>query len=825
MSSLDEQITSSLLVRLAGLPIRYWLAAANPTLFAEVRRFARAEARYRGRGSRLADEIGRELVPRDDLGRADRAALLAVRRDLHRGAAVPSPDLAQVTSLVATLPGLTDRFRTEILSIVERDRRHAERAASTCLLIDAEVERLMQLPHIVRAESAVAQALPDLPPPVDEAVIERANRRERRRRAELVWRRIVRASIGTMPRDWLGHVALAPIATSVESTAPVASARFATHWVENLRTHRRGLATPAEGWPEPDSVITWNPLHWNEDGYLETIVLDHHAEASRARVRHTPLLDAVCGSLAAGPRLFREIAADDTIVAGDELRGFVRYLTSIGILQAGGAPAERLCREVSPTWAVADGDGRLDVYRFTSGALDASRALGIQDAVMAAMRLFQVGQDDASSSTAERHRLPDGEWTFTEVLRTEMAPERHDRDAREVEHGWGQGRGGRLAEALHTQIERAADGAVVDVRAATLDALGANRSSLAWPVDCLVRLAGVGAQFDGVLDQVWPAGVLDARFAYALRELHGAVAHEEFYRAFLRRLEARTGVIFVEVLTPPLADGAANAIRRPSYTTAWTGDPLLDSYFGPGSRPSRYIPFDTIRIRRVDGRLCADVDGQPIWPIHHATRSVSPPGDRVARVLLATAPDVLPWGYRRGHDVLSMFPDRWAVPRITIGGRLIVSPAQWRLDASDGWDVDDPLLSKITSLDRLRARLGLPRWISVAPTSGEATTSCDLESLHAIRAFERALGSGPVVATEIVPAPDQLLVVDSAGDPMEAQVQLRLPLDEGPDAMAERLAPLVHAATQGVSRRQPRPPVRRARDPPPASLPVVLSSR
>ena len=36
--------------------------------------------------------------------------------------------------------------------------------------------------------------------------------------------------------------------------------------------------------------------------------------------------------------------------------------------------------------------------------------------------------------------------------------------------------------------------------------------------------------------------------------------------------EQLTGILFVELLLPPLQDGAANAVRRPVYTSAWTGD-------------------------------------------------------------------------------------------------------------------------------------------------------------------------------------------------------------------------------------------------------------
>lgn len=47
-------------------------------------------------------------------------------------------------------------------------------------------------------------------------------------------------------------------------------------------------------------------------------------------------------------------------------------------------------------------------------------------------------------------------------------------------------------------------------------------------------------------------------------------------------------------------------MRRPRYTRAWTGDADLASYCGD-TASARYIPLDTIMIRRDGGR--------PIWPI------------------------------------------------------------------------------------------------------------------------------------------------------------------------------------------------------------------
>jgi hypothetical protein len=297
--------------------------------------------------------------------------------------------------------------------------------------------------------------------------------------------------------------------------------------------------------------------------------------------------------------------------------------------------------------------------------------------------------------------------------------------------------------------------------------------------------------------------MVDARFAETLSDLHGSVPHVEAYRAFLGELERLTGVLIVELLAPPLSDGAANAVRRPAYAGAWTGDPDNANYFPLEARAGRYIPLQSIRVRRVKGELRADVDGQPIWPVYHATRSFSPPWDRLARILLATAPDVLPWSQSGLGDSLALFPDRAWVPRITVDG-VVVFPAQWRLSAELLWDKNAPTLSRARALTRLRDRLSLPRWLHLIPAGPDPPIPCDLESLHAIRTFERYLAQpAPFRVAEMLPEPDRLLVVDRAhreGDRSVSEVQLRMPCQETPRAMAARLAPSI-VASFGLSNR------------------------
>ncbi len=100
---------------------------------------------------------------------------------------------------------------------------------------------------------------------------------------------------------------------------------------------------------------------------------------------------------------------------------------------------------------------------------------------------------------------------------------------------------------------------------------------------------------------------------------------------------------------------------------------------------------------------------------------------------------------------------------------------------------------------RLRDRLGLPRLVFVA-AGHRAPVPLDLESLAAVLVLDRLLrdsvtGPGEVaragpelVATEMLPQPSDLAVVDHTGDPLVAGLLLRLPGTETPEAMAARLA-------------------------------------
>jgi hypothetical protein len=194
--------------------------------------------------------------------------------------------------------------------------------------------------------------------------------------------------------------------------------------------------------------------------------------------------------------------------------------------------------------------------------------------------------------------------------------------------------------------------------------------------------------------------------------------------------------------------------------------------------------------------------------MYHATRTPTAPWNIVVEILLAAAPLPMRWSPRRLHYALNVFPDRQFMPRITVAGQLVLTCAQWRLPSDEIWDSKSSLLTKVRALERLRYRWRLPRWVFVSSGTGSKPAPCDLESVRAIRALERAAkaASTHIRIIEMLPAPDQLLVFDHAirGDERSASaIMLRLPCDESPTAMAARVAPLFSRFMQEAATKNP----------------------
>src|SRR5438128_810169 len=130
----------------------------------------------------------------------------------------------------------------------------------------------------------------------------------------------------------------------------------------------------------------------------------------------------------------------------------------------------------------------------------------------------------------------------------------------------------------------------------------------------------------------------------------------------------------------------------------------------------------------------------------------------------------------------TLLPEQPMVPRISVSGGIVLSPAQWRVAPDQLWDRGASTTAKLRALIRLRNRYSLPRWVYLIRGDNKPPVPCDLESIHAIRTIERCTtGSAPVNVIEMLPAPDQFLVIDrahSSGDRLASQLQLRFPCDE-----------------------------------------------
>lgn len=803
MFTRDTPLGCSGLLRVAGLPIRHWLAGASPALFDKVKRLERDGELRQAYATQLAVQIGEQLVPKPALSRDDRAFLLAVRRRLYRGDLIATVSRAQLLAL----SGLSDadaELIQALVAMVDRDRAIATLSAEIEEDAAEEEDRLLLFPEKICHESPVARTLLAPQTPDEPQFGSQFTRRSRRRqRSEHQWRRIARAATGSTPRGWLSHVALLPIETAAWLPPPAITEQFTVQWTENVRARSLAMTDPPDDWPAPETRLAVNPLRWEADGCLVCAVADEKREDAQVAVRHTSLLDAICTALGDTVLTFGELAQAIGSVNHDEwlaLRGFVRHLVVLGILQPSESPQVRLERQALPTQTIVqpayiEGDrgGWLDVYRYTETGISASLVREVQRGVLQGLRVLNLIRDGIRNRDQVPVSTSDRSWSLTEILRAEIetgdTPSK--RDAK-IEASSTPG----FDRFVSTIVERVAHGNEIVVDSSLLDDCDAPEAELNWPVDCLLRVPAPGAGFTAVLDQLLPAGMLDARFMDTLVEIHGVVPHIETYRAFLRLLEQLTGILFVELLLPPLQDGAANAVRRPICTSAWTGDPHTAAYVRDGADPGRYIPLQTIRIRRIDGRLRADVDGEPIWPIYHATRSFSPPWDRLARLLLATAPLDLPWDFQHMLHSVTRLPGQSAMPRISVSGGIVLSPAQWRVSFDDLWDKAAHLTAKLRALIRLRNRYALPRWVCLDRGDDDPPVPCDLESMHAIQTIERRMSGNTFLnVIEMLPTPDQYLVIDrthKSEDRVAAQFQLRFPFDESSTAMATRVASRVH---------------------------------
>lgn len=237
------------------------------------------------------------------------------------------------------------------------------------------------------------------------------------------------------------------------------------------------------------------------------------------------------------------------------------------------------------------------------------------------------------------------------------------------------------------------------------------------------------------------------------------------------------------------------------------GDPDPAPYQGPAGLTARYLPLDRITLRRGGGQLIAEADGRRLLPVHHATRTPLPPYDALVRLLL-------PAGHPAASRVIRLdglaeaFPGTDRLPRLTVGGTLVISPATWRVPRALLWRPGDSELAKARALTGIRRTLGLPRFAFVRAVPQAKPVPVDFAALTAISQLERIRAQQPgtqqpgveqpgtdLLVEEMLPAPGDLLLHDPLqhGAAVAAQLLLRLPYDQG----AEELAALAAAALRG----------------------------
>ncbi|GDY28741.1 hypothetical protein GTS_03740 [Gandjariella thermophila] len=764
------------MLRAAGLPARLWLSAAAPELFTLLRRLDAEEASYRRVSGILAEHLCACLVPAPRLTSADRRLAVEVSRRLKAGALVGVTDClrlaaaAEVDACDRDLARELRRLGAAADALARVHRRAGEAVAS-------EKRRLLRAPWaLLRGFAAGRRVLAEAGlPPVHATGADRASGATGRRlwqRSDRLWRAI--AAEATAPAS--GQAAL--VSLGRPASGPLAlTGEIAVEWVANARAPRSVR--------DAGVVVALAPLHRVDGDHLRVWAADpaDPQRLTERRVRLTPVVAAVVDALRGGALRLADVERSVLATAAGRamLRECVAHLADTGVLRVSAAPRpvwigwQRLGGPGRTPRPALDGrhGGRRRVFRRASGGIDPPEVRRLEHAVAQVLRLAELIGEDRGAVADD---LGDEPRPVLDVLAAPRA--RRGRHAAAAP-GWpapctpGSG----YARLLRTMADRADSAAVLDIGADLLDACGAAPAGFRWPVDCAVR--PLGRDGGWALAAVSPAGSLDAPVAGGLLRLSGEVAHIAWYRAFLGRLERRTGMPVVELRVPGCAG--------PLHARAWTGDPDLGVHRADAAAP-RYVPLDDLVVRRAEGRVVVvEAPEGPVWIVYHGPRTPPPPWDALVAVLRHTgAPAVWPPDLRQSVHAL---PGRSFVPRIAVAGDLVVSPAQWRLPRAALCDPHADDLAKARALARLRDAHGLPRWVRVSTVDDPRSLACDLESLLAVRVFDEVAvgGRGDVLIEEMVPHPGQYSVTDPADDPADvvaAEVLFRFPFAENPAALA-----------------------------------------
>jgi hypothetical protein len=798
------------LLRFGALPIRDWLAGSAPALLAAIADFADDAAAHQTGAGATAARIGELVVPHPALAPRHRVTALAVRRALHRAGHPQAAALRELVGVTEALPGTGDLAAT-LTALEKAAARLRDRRTELTAAVAEEQHRLLDLPwrllHGTAAGCAAARS-GDLAVYHDIAARVEAHQdwtgKRMRQRSDYLWRMLTRGSTRATPRGWLAHVALLseePGGWFGSDPLPVLTDAAADQ-VDNLDTRRAGAGAGSALLADPDGRVTVAPLCRTEPDVVRVWVVDaqHRGKLREIGLRRTMVLDAVFAALSAGPRAAAELLDELAGTARDRrnaLLRFLAHLTDLGVVQVT-VPERRLLHGWRPIGDI-DAGGQsgqeefVDVYRRTGTGIDSGHADRLREVARRALgvlALIETDEPDPPGPPACLGAEPRPILEIAAELICDGAdvadvgyerPHHHDWPAPRNKDSAYTGLAARLAERFD-RLDTGPDGvASVEIDATLLADLDGEPVRRDWPLDVLIRPMDGTAGLHGVLAQVAPAGLLDARFLPAVTGLDGEPPQAGAHRRFLRDRERALGVTTVEVLFPPLHRKAANAVRRPDYTSAWTGDPDWTGYCT--RPPGKYLPLAEITLRVADGAALAESGGRRIWPVCHTARVIPPPWDTIHALLMLASGQPRRSSWRSLAYSLPAWPDRVAVPRITLGG-LVLTPAQWRVPVTTLWARTDPALDKLLGLVTLRRRLGLPRWCAAVADVHDEPIAVDLDGLLAVRVLDRLAAvnaTGTILLTELLPRPDLLPVHDlSTASTCWSELLLRLPASTQP---------------------------------------------
>lgn len=814
MNRPDRPLGCSHLIRLAGLPVDVWTDAGSPEFFREVRELNETSEYYLRLGVEFADSLGTKLVSQPWLSREDRGLVLAVRRKAHKGITLKERESSRLANLLEHSPDESVRelaqqfvrFCNAEQSLTKQQQHLSSELpvaqsrviGYACSRIDASnsgIEALIKQTYSTAPTSHASTQKQG-------AVTNRAHHH-----ARYAIQMITRGATKSNPRGWLGHVAVLPVLPGFDRYSSLtAQPRFAIELTNNVHYERYNAWRPALEQERPDLHVSLSALHWIRDEHVEFLVSDplNPSRMVEVTMKRSELLKSICDCLAGGAVPLSELHS--ALTDGDPeqrqlLNRFLEHLTDTGVLQISVSPESSVFNvdfekeqdgvEEFKTDSNRQDSVYIDVYRECTGGLSRTACLRLQQLCAQTLRILQLITADQAKPTVSAAVAANKTLPLLDVLKGVLEDETRAHVPWRSPSAWPQpdrqdSGYARLVSWLKAQSFKDEP---INISSAVLDQCGAERGDIEWPLDCLLRVADAQAPYLAVLDQIFPAGTMDARFISALRGFGQNVSQADYYSQFLRAVEANTGYKFVEILAPPLSERAANAVRRPIYTRAWTGDPDIRPYWTSAGELPEYINLSEIELR-FGTRLHAETPAGPIWPIYHATRSPLPPWSSVFELLMASAPQVFSWKPLRLYQSLDLFPERVFMPRVTIEDELVLCCAQWRITTAELWDSAADDFSKVRALERLRRRRGMPRFVFLSAKGSVRPIACDLENLESILLIEKLTRpDAQLIATEMLPAPDQLLVQDgNSPRRFVSELLLRLPCDESPLEMAARVS-------------------------------------